>query len=83
MSARIRLPHTPFLDAWRAHLTAATAERRQKAELARILAGRSIPNGEDVLEISHWLQPRTAPHPPRRRTDGTDYPGPAPHKRNY
>jgi hypothetical protein len=76
---RTRLPHTPFLDAWRADLAAATAARGTKADLARhlaaargqdprvwtvnlarILAGRTIPNGEDVLAINHYLAARTA-----------------------
>jgi hypothetical protein len=77
--SRTRLAHTPFLDAWRASLAAATDGRGLKTELARhlaasrgqglqiwkvgigkILNGHTIPNGEDVLEISHWLASRTA-----------------------
>jgi len=94
LPAKQRLPHTPFLDAWRADLAAATAQRGLKAELARhlsasrgtstqvaqnlvhrITSGRILPNGEDVLEISHWITSRTATGHPAAGT--------RPRKRNY
>ena len=82
---RTRLAHTPYLDAWRETLRAATAARGLKTQLAtfmaaqrdqplhtwkvaipKILRGAIIPNGEDVLAISAWMDGRAKTEKPKR-----------------
>jgi hypothetical protein len=53
------------------------APRVLQIRIAKILSGASIPNGEDVLAISHWisLQPghaKTGRRTTRTRTTGGD-----------
>lgn len=90
MPARVRLPHTPYLDGWREELRAATTRHGAKAELAeflaqlrdqaprvlqiriaKILAGTTLPNGEDVLAISHWISLQPGHAKTGRRTTRT------------